>query len=297
MIYPLFILGLLGPTVTPTIKAPVKVVAQASVDEPTPKLYLCAGPKGGTYHKVGLELEARLKGRVEVNVQITRGSWENLEAIDSIPRRCDAIIAQDDAFTLYRYERPESRLMMDRMASLFPEHIQLLCNRSVEASEISELKEETILINEYGSGPYITWKLFERLNPAYKKLKQKEMSMEEGVLKVLDGVQGQCTIMVSTSGLGTPAMIDKQFGDRLKIIGVADDKLTRPVGPDRRPIYHVASIKEGTYPKMKNEELETYSVQAIFFASPEWKARHPKAAHQVAVALLALIPEIRDAIK
>ena len=57
----------------------------------------------------------RLKAEVDVTLVETKGSWENLEMMDSNPRRCDAIIAQDDAHALHQFEKPDSGLTVDQL--------------------------------------------------------------------------------------------------------------------------------------------------------------------------------------
>ncbi|MBU0554073.1 hypothetical protein KKF91_01795 [Myxococcota bacterium] len=266
--------------------------APPPVAEPAPKLYLCAGASGGAYHQTAQRLAERLKGLLTVEIQATRGSWENLEAIDAVPRRCDAIIAQDDAFALYRYEHPESRLMMDRLASLFPEYVHLFCRRGIKADELEDLTSGRVVIGEYGSGAYITWKLFARLNPAYHALSAEEAPLEEGARRAAEG-RADCVLVVSAWGLGAPARIDAQHGARLKLLDVSDDRLTRPVGTPRRPLYRAVELRGAVYPNVKREEVETYAVDAAFFASPEWRARFPEASRVLDEALKGLLDELK----
>jgi TRAP-type uncharacterized transport system substrate-binding protein len=73
-----------------------------------PPLRICTGKTGNNYHRVGEAIASKLKGQVRVEVIETAGSWENLEAIHADRRRCDAIIAQDDAYALYEFEHPNT---------------------------------------------------------------------------------------------------------------------------------------------------------------------------------------------
>lgn len=275
--------------------ASLLVPAMASAGDGGPQLRLCTGSKGGAYHQVGLRIAARMTGKAEVNVISTQGSWENLEAIDATPRRCDAIIAQDDAHALYQFEKAKLELTMDRMATLYPEYVHLLCNRAVQAEHTAGLHPQRVrvLVNQYGSGTYITWRLIGRLDPTFARLPASEVSLQEGLLKVVDGVSAQCMVIVSAPGKGAAKLADESFGQALKLVALDGPKLHQKVGRARRQIYQTATISEHTYPNLIKGTLKTQTVDAVFFASPEWKARHPKAAAALAEVLLELVPTLR----
>ena len=260
-----------------------------------PTLRLCTGKAGNNYHRVGQALAARLEGRVKVSLIETAGSWENLESIDQARRRCDAVIAQDDAYALYQYEHPDTRLTIDRMATLYPEHVHLLCNAKAGVGHLRELdpRKHKVLVNQYGSGTYITWRLFGRLSPAYARLPSSEVNVDEGLLKIADGVQAQCMVFVSGLGGRTLATADQSFGDRLTLVPATDPSLQRKVGRDKRVVYHDSVIPKGTYPNLAAGEVQTQRIDAVFFASPEWKARHAGAARTLATALVDLIPDLK----
>lgn len=267
-------------------------VADAAAAEP-PSLTLCTGTRGNNYHQAGVTLAKRLEGRVQVEVVETQGSWENLEAIDVTPRRCDAIIAQDDAWTLYQFEKPDSTLTMDRLATLYPEYVHLLCNREqVPGDQVFGLDpaKHRVLINEYGSGTYITWKLFGRLNPIHARLPASEVGLEEGLARVAAGTEAQCMVFVSGIGAGSLRAAEERFGDRLKLVSIMDKRLLKRVGRERREVYREARVPAGSYPRLMAGTVETLTVDAVFFASPEWKARHPEAARHLAAALTDLRP-------
>ena len=166
------------------------------------RLRICTGTPGNNYHRVGLRLADLLKETVDVEVKTTRGSWENLEAIDENRRRCDAVVAQEDAYALHQFERPDSFLTMDRVANLFAEQLHLICNRVIKANFVHELNEKEIemVVPEFGSGHYVTWKLFNRLNPRYQKFVAGEYSLEEALLRVLDQQRPSCLFLVSKVG-------------------------------------------------------------------------------------------------
>lgn len=258
-------------------------------------LKLCTGIKGNNYHQAGLALAKALEGKVKVEVVETRGSWENLEGIDASPRRCDAIIAQDDAYTLYQFEKPDSTLTMERVTTLYPEHIHLLCNREADIEDVRQLKSKKhrILIMPFGSGTYITWKLFTRLHKFYERIPFAEAPGAEALLKVVDGVQAQCMVMVSGTRPEALKTANEQFGDQLRLVRLRDKNLHRKVGRERRAVYAKDEIDEDIYDELLDDDLETTSVDAVFFISPEWKANHRLAAAALTQALLKVVPDIR----
>ncbi len=274
-------------------------LAQDKQPEPKPTLRICTGIEGNTYHRVGTLLAERLKATVDVEVIETKGSWENLERIDASPRRCDAMLAQDDAYALYQFEKPKSSLTIDRMAALYPEHVHLLCNEAAGIGSVGALTagKHRVLYNEYGSGTFITWSLFGKLNRRYTKLKSSEVSVAEGLLKVADGVQAQCIVFVS--GLGGKTLRDAhdRLGKKLELVQVVDQRLHRKVGREKRKVYETSTIPKGTYPDLAADDIDTVAVAAVFFASPEWKARHPAASKALAQALFELVPELAKLIK
>lgn len=259
-----------------------------------PKLRLCTGKQGNNYYAVGEQIRTQLKDVARVELIETQGSWANLAGIDADPAQCDAIIAQDDAAVLYEFENPQSKLMMERVATLYPEFIHIICNRAVGVDDVAQLdpKKHQVLVNRYGSGTYITWKLMGRLNPAYAKLPIREVGLDEGLLKVVDGTQAHCLVAVSGLAAGAGRIANEKFGDKLKLLRLKDDGLHRAVGRGKRPVYAAAEIDDGQYPKLLQADLDTQQVGAVFFLSPEWHARYPAAAKKLAAVLVDMVSKL-----
>ena len=268
-----------------------QAMPQAAPSISLPRARVCTAKAGNNYHRFGVLLKEKLKGVIDIEVLETRGSWENLEMIDANPRRCDAVIAQEDAYTLYRMNEKASHLTMDRTAKVFAEYVHLMCHRGVKASNILDLDPETheIVINKYGSGAYITWNLFQRLNPEFKKYKVLEKTVDEAMLRIIDEGRPSCFFFVSAPGGETLKTANDVFGDQLRLVSVQDPQQERPVGLSKRQIYWSAEIPAGRYSKLAAKGLKTHTVAAVFFTSPEWKARHAEASSKLSSALLSLI--------
>ena len=257
-------------------------------------LRLCTGGVGNNYHRVGLALKEALAGTVDVEVVETQGSWENLELLDREKPRCDAIIAQEDAYALHQFERPDSSVNIDRMATLYPEHVHLLCNRAAKGKSIGDLdpKDTRILVNSYGSGSFITWRLFATLNKAYKSFRVVESGVDEGLLQLRNDRYPTCYFFVSGLGGRTLDTAHKSLGDRVRLMAIVDRALHRPVGKEKRQIYAPSTITQKVYPRLLKGDLDTQSVDATLFINPTWKARHPSASQKLAQVLLSLLSRL-----
>ena len=284
-----------GPALAQTPQAaPPAHAAPPAVQAHQAKLRLCTGEVGNNYHRVGTALGEALRGAIEVEIVETRGSWENLELLDRERPRCDAIIAQEDAYALHQFEQPKSSLRIDRMATLYPEHVHLLCNRGVKGNSIGTLDpvRTPILVNSYGSGSFITWRLFANLNSAYRSFKVVESDVDEGLLQLRDDRRPACFFFVSGLRGRTLDTADRTLADRVRLLSVVDRKLHRPVGRDKRQIYAPSTITQKVYPGLLDADIDTQSVDAAFFLSPKWKARHPQATKRLAQALLVLLERL-----
>lgn len=252
-----------------------------------PALRLCTGAVGDHYHRLGLTVAKRVRDHARVEVIATRGSWDNLERIDSEPPRCDAILAQDDAWALYQFEKPKSALMMDRVAVAYPELVHVLCNAKAGVERVEQLdpKRHTVLLNGFGSGTYITWGLMARLNPALAPIPTRTAAPDAALAEVSANTAPMCMLLVTATGGRTLSSADTAHGDALTLIGLGSKGLHRKVGRERRAVYADAKIPPGAYLRLAKGEVQTQRVDAVFFINPEWRARHPDAARHLARAV------------
>lgn len=254
-----------------------------------PALRLCTGAVGDHYHRLGTVVAQRVEAHAQVEVIATKGSWDNLERIDSEPPRCDAIFAQDDAWALYQFEKPKSALMMDRVAVAFPEMVHLLCNAKagIERADQLDAGRHTVLLNAFGSGTYITWGLMARLNPKLAPISTRTATPDAALAEVATNAAPMCALLVTATGGRTLSGADSQHKTALRLVALAGDGLHRKVGRDRRAVYADATIPAGTYTHLGKGAVATQQVDAVFFVNPEWRARYPKAARRLADAVRA----------
>lgn len=263
--------------------------------ENQPLLRLCTAQAGNNYHNVGQRIAKALTKAIDVKVIETKGSWENLETMSSSRPRCDAILAQDDAVALHRFQNEESKLAMDRMTSLFEEKTHLLCNRKVTANKLSEIKPGSVSIftNEYGSGSYITWHVMSKLNPRYRAHNPTEKGLDEALLSLLDNQQPACLFYVSRQGGKTLNRANQNFGDRLKLIELSDARLEQRVDRLKRKLYRPSKINQSSYPNLLDGTIDTLSVNAVFFLNSDWKSRHPEGTKKLSDTLLDVLSQTK----
>lgn len=273
---------------SPASTAPMAPARAAASEAPSTRLRLCTGEAGNAYHTLGTRLAAHLKGRLNVEVIESAGSWENLTGIDADPRRCDAIIAQDDADALYHYEKTSGQTDIERLGTLYPEYAHVICNRSlVKAHNVAGLhpQRHRLVVDRFGSGTFITWRLFGRLSPMLQRLKSTEASLEEGLAMVVEGREAQCMMVVSALGRGIAALADQRHGTALVLLSIDDVNLERPVGRDRRPVYRISDLPADAYRDLGPKAWRTVAVEAVFFVSSAWRRANAAAAGELVDAL------------
>jgi len=258
---------------------------------PKMALKLCTAQAGNNYHKAGELIADALRNLMQVEVVETKGSWENLETMSASRPRCDAILAQDDAVALHRFQNEESKLAMERLATLFNEKAHLLCNRKVTADRFKDLKPGAvdILTNEYGSGSFITWRVLSKLNPKYRQYGSTEKGLDESLLTLLDNERATCLFYVSRLGGQTLNRANQNFGDRLKLVGIEDEKLEKVVTRLQRALYRKDEIQSDIYPNLLGKNVPTIAVNAVFFLSSQWKAENPDGSKLLSKTLLDLL--------
>ena len=265
-----------------------------------PPLTLCTGTPGNRYHRVGQRIARAVEGRIRVDVITTKGSWENLERLDS--GACDAAIAQEDAYVVRRFEqrrdarkagRPAPEPTLHRTAALYPEHVHLLCNRAVKANGLAELSPDTrIHLPRYGSGSFLSWRLFGTLEERYRRLKAVEIELTTILPRLARETHPACLFHVSGLGGRTLKSADETYRGSLRLLAVVDRKLHRPAGPERRQIYTPSTMTARTWPGLLEADMQTQTVDAVMFVRRAWRERHPRAAAALDEALIGLVAQL-----
>ncbi len=268
-----------------------------------PPMTLCTGTPGNRYHRVGQQIAAALEGVIRIDVATTKGSWENLERLDA--GTCDAAIAQEDAYVVRRFEqardarkagRPASETALHRTAALYPEHVHLLCNRAVTARGLADLGPDTrIYLHRYGSGSFLSWRLFATLEARYARLKAIEVDLTTIVPRLAREIAPACLFHVSGLGGRTLKSANGTYGDALRLLPVVDRTLHRPAGPERRQIYTPSTMTARTWPGLLDGDLQTQTVDAVLFTRGAWREKYPDAARALDAALIDVVARLESA--
>jgi TRAP-type uncharacterized transport system substrate-binding protein len=261
-------------------------------------LRLCTGSANNHYFQIGRMIARALAQDTQVDVIVTKGSWENLGRAHAQPPQCDALIAQEDAYAIYLDEHPQQAGVIERVTALYQEHVHLICHRKMKAARIEDLPDSTrVLIGPYGSGTYITWTLMKSLNPKmYRRLRDFEAIGDEALLKVVDGAQAQCMLSVNALAQGVVAKAHDDYGDRLSLVSIDDPLINRALRqPDGelRPLYRPTYVHKNVYPQLLDERhLKTNVVDAVFFIQSGWRRANPQLSERLLKVLAELQPLI-----
>jgi TRAP-type uncharacterized transport system substrate-binding protein len=248
-------------------------------------LRLCTGSARNPYHNYGEALATKLKGKLDVAVKLSRGSWDNLEGLDSGKRRCDAAIAQEDALILYLHNRPRSEPNIIRVAPVFQETVHLVCNRAVETDSLYGLHhlKHKIVANRPGSGTYVTWELFQQHSSELRALTGPRASFQDGMLNIIDQKGAHCMAFVARIGNSSVELANRGFGRQLMLVSIPPTKFAKLRNTAGRRVYKPMTIPAGTYAGLADEPVETVATDAFFLVSKAWKSAAPEGAFEALV--------------
>ena len=265
-----------------------------------PTLRVCTGSPTGHYYRVGQVIAKAISKHTNVTLVETRGSWENLGRIHGEVPQCDAIIAQDDAVAVYLFEHPEKIGKIERILSLYQEHLQMVCNRHVKKTDFSKVSPDTrILTGSYGTGTFITWALIKRLNPErYGVLRELEEGGKEALKRLMGTQRPQCLIVVNALAQGVMLRAHDDLGDELKLLNLTDPAFQFPINQAGVPrvLYKRVAVHKNVYPKLLQEHLTTQAVDAVFYLHSDWMRANPTLSDHLSRTLIKLQRSIQAAV-
>lgn len=265
-----------------------------------PSLRVCTGSPTGHYYRVGQVIAKAISNDVNVTLVETKGSWENIGRIHSDIPQCDAIIAQDDAIAVYLFEHPEQIGKIERVLSLYQEHIQMVCNQRVEANYFSRVSPDTrILTGAYGTGTFITWALIKKLNPEkYGVLRELEEGGDEALKRLATIQRPQCFIVVNALAQGVMIKAHDDHGADLKLLNLTDPAFQFPINQAGVPrvLYRQVAVHKNVYPKLLKEHLQTQAVDAVFYLHSDWMRSNSTIADHLSRTLIKLQRSIQGAV-
>ena len=128
-----------------------------------------------------------------------------------------------------------------------------------------------------------------KLNPKYKIHNVMEKGLDEALLSLLDNQAPACLFYVSGQGGKTLNRANRNFGDRLQLLELIDERLERYVDRLKRKLYRPSTILQASYPNLLDGSIKSFSVNAVFFLNSDWKARHPEGTKHLSDSLLDVL--------
>jgi TRAP transporter TAXI family solute receptor len=235
---------------------------------------LCTGAPNGNYDFVGISIAKQAEGSA-LNVVLvpSKGSLDNLAKLDA--GKCDAAIAQNDAFGVYEQDNPHSTLNIERATDLYPEYVHLLCNPQSGVHRVQNLTAKDVLITgPNGGGTAVTWQSFATARPKkYGAVQTAPIgSMMRALAKVQDGTDAQC--MMAVSGLKSPAMeeadaMSAETPGSLRLVPADATDLLSIMDARGKPLYAEARIPARIYPKglLPDGGVNTLTVESLVVAN------------------------------
>ncbi|MEI6985483.1 MAG: TAXI family TRAP transporter solute-binding subunit [Rhodospirillaceae bacterium] len=289
----------------PAVVALAPEVAVAPRDA-APKLVMGTGGLTGNYYPFcqGAEgirgLRAALK-EVAVECRTTNGSIENLDGL--VSGRFDAILVQSDVYDQWLSLHPNLRI--DALqATVYREYVQMLANKQAKVERISDLDPKRHTIYLVGSGAQKTWDGFAAQDARYGAFETAgRIRRVPNDPQVLDTVAANPdAVMMFVAGLKAELLrqANDRQGDKLVMALVDDQRLDDARDRAGHPIYALAKIPSGIYPKLQKSRwfgltssVTSLTVGAVFILSERWVAEHGVSGlSKVEAALWRTIPEI-----
>lgn len=265
-----------------------------------PKLKLCTGGNTGKYYEVGQKLHSSLRGKIDVDVQLSTGSDANLRRMENSGAAdgCDAAVVQADALTWYRQTYKGNALKFERITTLYPEYVNLICHKESGISKIKDFygtKDKNIAIGKPGSGTAITWFNFVKAEKRYEPISTTDI---DGTIALnrLRSNEISCIMFVAGLGTGTMKRINDENNGELVMVNLNDGDLTNAKDEKGRPIYRWEKIPGGTYPKLQtglfSTAVETVAQDAILIVNQDWVEKNDRAYTDLSTAAVRLAKQL-----
>jgi TRAP transporter TAXI family solute receptor len=272
------------------------------------KMTLCTASASGLYFESGNILKGQARGVIDINVEKTNGSWDNLERI--VAGTCDAAIIQADAYGVFRAKNPGSKLAIRRVTTLYQEHVHLVCRKDAGIDRVTQLKPgHTILVGDNGSGSQVTWQsLVNADKKRYEPIAPFNESGDIAIAKLLDK-DGGATCMIFVAGLNTQSMkdvnsfaLDSRKKQVLALVAFDDGDLKNIKDPSGNQVYTYDEIPKGTYPNLQagslygTNSVATITQPAVLVVSDDWATKNKEGLQKLTGFTLRAKPHIANAL-
>lgn len=262
-------------TCTPAVAQTTNTVTSS-----LPVVNYCSGGSGGNYEYSGRELSRQVRSQVDVQVINTRGSWDNLERIES--GECDMGIVQSDA--LYVWETEGNPFNFRVSKPMFTEYVHMICRRDLGVDSIQELDENaSIYAGEIGSGANVSIRGMIAADEEHggSEFTGFALRNEGGEAAAVFLADGDADCMIFTAAPGTTFMNTvERFSDDLVMITVEDkdfnDVVVEDSGGNEVSVWTPVTLPGDSYGDIMpgglfgNSSVDTFGVQATLVFNEDW---------------------------
>lgn len=242
------------------------------------QITLCTGSQSGIYYEAGLDIAKAAGRNLEVIVQETAGTSENIDRVLYAPKdeheySCDAFIGQPDGMVNEVRSTPAVSKKVRQVGSLHREYLQVVCGKDSGVDDLGDLESDpskyTIAVGEEGSGAWLVWKNLISEDEDYAEVR----TVQEGGISAISSVAtGDVTCALVTGGLGIGAMndADSMFSDTVSLVGANDKDFNDAVGIDGKTLYEYREI-DGAYQNLQGffGDIDTLTWNARVWVNTE----------------------------
>lgn len=262
--------------------AALSLITMGTLGAHATDLTVCTGAKTGKYYSTTVELSKQLRG-TDTNVVAveTLGSLDNLRKLDA--GECDAAIVQSDAYGVYTSSNPASKLSLERVAPLYDEYAQLVCNKNSAIHRVYDLianPDVGVIVGPQGSGTAVTWQSWANQSPDYKKVRTLPIAGNRAISNIIDATEAQCMIFVSGLKSGTMNNVNDLGKDTLQLVPIDDNWFDDVKDSKGRQVYSFKDIIAGTYSNLNpggffgGGNVTTLAIGAVLVINSNWIDAH-----------------------
>lgn len=247
-----------------------------------PAFRICTGGDSGNYFAAGNILRQQATN-VDVQVQTSRGSMENLERI--LAGECDGGYVQTDAYRVFGARNPRIIPAVERAGTIYEEYVHFLCNRNAGITRITQLtNRHTVAVGPEGSGSAVTWQGFVIADQRrYGPVNIDPRATLRALAAVADGTQVQCMIYVGALRSSFMMNDAKALADRIILVAADDSDFDNQRDQRGNRVYNFREIPRNLYGNLQPSgfvnytAVRTVAMEAVFVVSTAWIERNERA--------------------
>lgn len=219
---------------------------------------IASGAKGGYYHSIARGLRTVLREEQDITTEVvaTRGSLENLAALDDAESGVNVALAQADALQHYIAKHPHFANEYVELSDAGKECAFLVSGGARGIDSLSDLSGKSVrqlAVGEEGSGAAVTWSYMTRLAPALRRAETVNVGFIEALLDLRSAsktsagrtVPSAALIVQRPNAISTPLEAVLQNRDDLRFVPIRAGDLADADREDDDPAYTYEEVSLG----------------------------------------------------